>query len=169
MQKKVEYSKAIKTKYPEAVAYAIAKDRNGMPNPITLGWVMCTSYKPPMFAIALAFKRYSCEAINHSKSFTLVFPDENQIDQAMFFGTHSGRDTDKLKEFKTKFSSASKIDSVILDDAVANFECVLDSQLETGDHVIFVGKVVASHVNTEPVGRLYTVAPGWKMSGVRKL
>ena len=39
MQKQVEYSDAIKTKYPEQVVIAIAKDRNGKFNPITLGWI----------------------------------------------------------------------------------------------------------------------------------
>jgi flavin reductase (DIM6/NTAB) family NADH-FMN oxidoreductase RutF len=37
---------------------------------------------------------------------------------------------------------------VILDDASANFECVLEGELITGDHVIFAGRVVASHVYT---------------------
>ena len=84
-------------------------------------------------------------------------------------GTHSGRDMDKLKEFGSTTSPTTEIDSVILDDAVANFECVLEGELPTGDHMIFAGKVVASHINTEPKGRLYTVSTGWRMSGVRKL
>ena len=58
---------------------------------------------------------------------------------------------------------------IIVDNAVGNFECVLEDQLVTGDHVIFSGGVVASYVNTEPTGRLYTVDTGWKMGGVRKL
>ena len=169
MQKKIEYSEAIKTKYPEAVAYAIVKDEKGIANPITLGWVMCTSHQPPMFAISVAFQRYSYDAIRHSKCFTVVFPNEEQGKEALFFGTHSGRDMDKLKQFGCAIASATEIDSVILNNAVANFECVLEGQLVSGDHVIFVGRVVASHVNTEPKGRLYTVSTGWKMGGVRKL
>jgi flavin reductase (DIM6/NTAB) family NADH-FMN oxidoreductase RutF len=39
--------------------------------------------------------------------------------------------------------------------------------MTTGDHVIFAGRVVASHINTEHTGRLYTIGPGWKMGGVR--
>ena len=166
MQKRTEYSEAIKTKFPEAVAYAIAKDENGMANPITLGWIMCTSHQPPMLAISVAFQRHSYETIRLSDCFTLVFPNETQANEALFFGTHSGRDIDKLKEFGTATSPAAEIDSVILDDALANFECVLEGQLITGDHVIFAGRVVASHVNTEPTGRLYTLSTDWKMGGV---
>ena len=166
MQKQVAYAEAIERKYPESVAYAIAKDRNGKSNPITLGWVMCTSHQPPMIAISVAFERFSYNAIRHSKCFTVVFPSEAQANEALFFGTRSGSDTDKLKEYGTETDPAVKIDSVILQDAVANFECVLEGELATGDHVIFAGRVVASHVNTEQTGRLYTIGPGWKMGGV---
>lgn len=169
MQKKVGYSEAITTRLPEAIAYAIAKNENGVANPITLGSFMITSHQPPMLAITIAFQRHSYETIKHSKCFTVAFPTEEQGKEALFFGIRSGRDTDKLKEFGSATSPASKIDSVILDDAVANFECVLEDQLVTGDHVIFAGRVVASHINTEPKKRLYTVSPEWDMSGVRKL
>ena len=74
---------------------------------------------------------------------------------------------DKLAVRATPTQPASKIDGVLLADAVANFECELESDLATGDHVIFVGRVVASHVNEdEGVRRLYTLAQGYKMGGV---
>jgi flavin reductase (DIM6/NTAB) family NADH-FMN oxidoreductase RutF len=167
MQKTVEFEQAIKTKYPEPIVFAIAKDKNGKPNPVTIGWSMVASGNPPMLAIALTPKRYSTEAIRHSKCFTVVFPNEDMTDLAMYFGTHSGRDCDKFADTKCKFSPAEKIDSVIIDDAVANFECVLEKEMETGDHIIFVGRVVAAHVNTQPKGRLYSLAPNRILGGVK--
>ena len=82
---------------------------------------------------------------------------------ALFFGSKSGRDTNKFAEFDCKIEPAKKIDSVLLSDAVANFECTLQWQKAAGDHIIFVGKVIASHVNTKPKKRLYTVGPAHKM------
>ena len=67
---------------------------------------------------------------------------------ALFFGSHSGRNTDKLKEFSCKTSPAKKIDSVLLTDAVANFECRLVKQIATGDHITFVGEVVCRRMST---------------------
>ena len=163
MQKQAEYSDAIKTKYPEQVVIAIAKDKNGKANPITLGWTMIVSGNPLMMAIAVAKKHYSIEAITHSKSFTIAFPSSDMADAALFFGSKSGRDTEKFAEFHCKTESAKAIDSLLLSDAVANFECTLESQMYAGDHIIFVGKVVSSHINTEPKKRLYTVGPGHKL------
>jgi flavin reductase (DIM6/NTAB) family NADH-FMN oxidoreductase RutF len=163
MQKKVKYEQAIKTKYPEQVVIAIAKDRAGKANPITLGWTMIVSGDPPMMAIAVAKTHYSIETITHSECFTIAFPSSEMAEVALFFGSKSGRNADKFAEFECKTEPAKEIDSVLLSDAVANFECTLESQMVTGDHVIFVGKVVASHTNTEPTKRLYTVGPGHKL------
>ena len=166
MQKEAEYSDAIKTKYPEQVVIAIAKDKNGKANPVTLGWTMIVSGSPPMMAIAVAKKHYSIEAVTHSKCFTIAFPSSEMSDAALFFGSKSGRDTDKFADFDCKTEPAKSIDSVLLTDAVANFECTLESQIPAGDHFIYVGKIVCSHTNTELKKRLYTVAPGHKLGPV---
>jgi len=168
MQKQVKYEQAIKTKYPEQVVIAIAKDKYGKANPITLGWTMIVSGEPPMMAIAVAKGHYSVKTIGHSKCFTIAFPSSEMADAALFFGSKSGRDTDKFAEFDCKIEPAKVIDSVLLSDAVANFECTLESQTVAGDHVIFVGKVVACHTNTEPKKRLYTVGPGHKLGSAGK-
>ena len=136
MQKQVEYSDAVKTKYPEQVVIAIAKDRNGKANPVTLGWTMIVSGTPPMMAIAVAKTHYSVEAITHSRTFTIAFPSSEMADAALFFGSKSGRDIDKFAEFDAqhgqghcKTEPAKAIDSLLLADAVANFECTLESHL----------------------------------------
>ena len=163
MQKQVEYSDAIKTKYPEQVVITVAKDKNDRANPVTLGWTMIASGEPAMMAIAVAKTHYSVEAITHSKCFTIAFPSAQMADAALFFGSKSGRKVDKFAEFECKTEPAEKIDSLLLAEAAANFECTLESQTPAGDHIIFVGKVVCSHINTEPKKRLYTIAPGHKL------
>ena len=163
MQKQVDYSEAVKTKYPEQVVIAITKDKDGKANPITLGWTMIVSGTPPMMAIAVASTHYSIECIRYSKCFTIAFPSAEMADAALFFGSKTGRDFDKLANSDCKTEPAKQIDSVLLTDAVANFECTLESQTVAGDHIIFVGKVVAAHTNTDPKKRLYSIAPGHKL------
>lgn len=166
MQKQAEYAEAVGTKYPEQVVIAVAKDKDGKANPVTLGWTMIVSGKPPMMAIAVASRHYSIETIRHSKCFCLAFPSSEMADMALFFGSRTGRDIDKLADFDCKTEPAKAIDSVLLSDAVANFECELETETVAGDHIIFVGKVVSSHINTESKKRLYTVAPGHKLGSV---
>ena len=167
-QESIDYASAIRRKYPEQVVIALAKDEKGTPNPISLGWTMIVSGAPPMMAIAVAKGHYSVGAIRHSEEFVIALPSEEMADEVLFYGTHSGRDTEKLTAHPCALQQTSVVDCVLLADAVANFECRLVSELETGDHIVFVGEVLASHANTEPKQRLYTVGPGYSMSGVRR-
>ncbi len=166
MQKLVSFDKAVKTKYPEQLVIVIAKDKSGKANPVTLGWTMIASYDPPMMAVGVYKGHYSVKCIRHSKCFTIVYPSSDMAKAALFFGSHSGRDTDKLKEFKCKTVPAKKIKSVLLSDAVANFECRLARQIATGDHITFFGQIVCSHINTKPKKRLYTLGPNHKLGPV---
>ncbi len=163
MQKQAQYSEAMSRKYPEQVVIVIAKDQAGRANPVTLGWTMTASGKPAMLAIAVAAGHYSVGCIRHSRCFSLAFPSAEQADAALFFGSHSGRNTDKFAEFDCATEPAKEIDSVLLSDAAANFECELESDTVAGDHIIFVGRVVCSHVNTQAKKRLYTIGPGHKL------
>ena len=163
MQKQLEFRQAIKTKYPEQVVIVIAKDGSGKANPVTIGWTMLASGNPPMMAIGVASKHYSIECIRHSKCFTIAFPSSQMADATLFFGSKSGRDADKFAEFDCQTAPAAEIDSVLLTDAVANFECTLESETIAGDHTIFIGKIVAAHANTETKKRLYITGPGHKM------
>lgn len=167
MQIQTSYEKAIRRKYPEQVAIAIVKDAQGKHNPITLGWTMITSHQPPMMAVSIGRTRHSLSAIRAAREFVISFPSSAMAEDALFYGTRSGRDLDKLAEFGTKTQPASVIDGMLLADAVANFECKLESELKTGDHVLFVGRVVASHIHeTGDVRRLYTLGENYQMGGV---
>ena len=127
---------------------------------------MITSHQPPMMVISIGLTRYSLEVFRNAKGFVISMPSENQEKETMFFGTKSGRDHDKFAEMNTKVEPANKVDSVIITDAVANLECKKICELETGDHVLFVGEVVCSHINPDKPNRLYTVGAGYKMGGL---
>ena len=168
MQNAVPYSEAIGSKYPEQIVIGIARDAKGKCNPITLGWTMIVSGQPPMMAVAIGRTRYSLEAFRHAGEFVIAFPSEHQAEEAMLFGTQSGRDTDKIAAAGTPTEPGGQIDCVLISEAVANFECKLVSELVTGDHVVFVGEVVCSHVNPAMPSRLYTVGAGYKMAGLAR-
>lgn len=166
MQRQVDYTRAIASKYPEQIVIGIARDSQGKHNPITLGWTTIVSHDPPMMAVAIGKTRHSLKAFRHAREFVIAFPSEHQVGETMLFGTKSGRDVDKLAKAGCPTARACKIASVLLTEAVANFECKLVSELETGDHVVFVGEVVCSHLNDEPLNRLYTVGEGFVLAGV---
>ena len=168
MQKQVPYSRAVALKYPEQIVIGIAREARGKCNPITLGWTMITSGSPPMMAVSIGLTRYSLEVFRGADEFVIAMPCEQQADEALFFGTHCGRDCDKFAEAGTGLQPADEVDCVLMADATANFECRKVAELRTGDHVIFVGEVVCSHVHPDAPSRLYTVGEGWSLGGLAR-
>jgi len=166
MQIAKPYDEATARRFPEQVAIAIAKDAQAKHNPITASWTTLVSHEPPMMAVSIGKTRYSLEAIRQAGEFVLSLPSEKMADDARFHGTESGREMDKLTRCGTRTQPATQIDSVLLADAVANFECKLESEHEAGDHVIFVGRVVASHVNEDASLRRLYVLGNEQMGGL---
>ena len=166
MQVKPPFTEAILKKYPEQVVIVLAREKTGRVNPITIGWFMFTSHEPPMIAFSVGKTRYSLGVIRESGEFVISFPSELQAKETLLFGTKSGRNTYKLDMSGISTVPAQEIDCLLLDDAVANFECRLIGEYTTGDHVIFAGEVVSAHVNPDSPGRIYTVGKGYIMGGV---
>ena len=164
----VSFGEANRLKYPEQVVIALAKGPDGRCNPITLGWAMQTSISPPMMAISIGLPRYSHDVFHQADEFVIAMPSAAQEEETLLYGTKSGRDMDKLEAFGASLQPATKVDCVLLADAVANFECRKAGELRTGDHTIFVGEVVCSHANEAEPDRLYTIGQGYNMGGLAR-
>jgi flavin reductase (DIM6/NTAB) family NADH-FMN oxidoreductase RutF len=167
VQQETTCEAALARKFPEPIAIAIATDAQGKPNPITLGWFMRTSIEPQMFAIAIGLARYSLTALRSANAFVLSLPAAGMAHDALYHGTHTGRDEDKLAACGTRTQPATQVPGVLLVDAAANFECRVVSEFATGDHIVFVGEVVVAHMHTDPnVRPLYSLG-NEQMGGVR--
>jgi flavin reductase (DIM6/NTAB) family NADH-FMN oxidoreductase RutF len=142
---------------PSRVVLAVSVDDEEKANIIPLGWKMNTSFKPPMFAISVGLTRYSHRLIKEGREFVLAWPSEDMVEQVLYCGTRSGRSSDKFKEAGLTALAAAKVRPPLIEECVVNFECVLFDQLDTGDHTIFVGEVVASHVADAPKRNLISI------------
>lgn len=130
---------------PERIGLIVSTSEDGTPNVMTAGWVMRTSGQPPLLAVSVAFKRYTHGLINRQKEFVVAFPSAGMGEIVKLCGSSSGREVNKIERYLIKTVPAAQISCPLIEDAVANFECKLHSQLDTGDHTIFVGQVVAIH------------------------
>ncbi len=166
MQRKATYAETQAARNPREVCIAIARDEQGKFNPITLGMMMTPSIRPPIFAVSIGRNQYSVGAFRRSREFVVALPSVAQHDETVLYGTKSGRVMDKLAAAGAKTQPAEVIEGVLLADAVANFECKLVAEVEAGDHIVFFGEVVATHVNETPQSRLYIVGPGHAMGGL---
>lgn len=118
-------------------------------NIITLAWHMPTSFEPMLYAISVGKTRFSCKLIKESKAFVVNFVPYTLEKEVLFCGTRSGEHMDKFKEAGLTREEARKIDCPRIKEALAYLECEVVNEIETGDHIIFVGKVIHSEEKEE--------------------
>jgi flavin reductase (DIM6/NTAB) family NADH-FMN oxidoreductase RutF len=128
-------------KQPQKVVVAFVQIEPGRFNPITLEWFMRTSIEPPMFAVSIGQTRFSYECLQEYRLFNLCFPSPEQAPFVRLSGTVSGRDSDKMDFIKDQWFKGRFAGLPILKGAAANFECEVISQVQSGDHTIYAGKV----------------------------
>ena len=146
--KKSTFQEAVEfVKHPAKVAIAVVKCGEDKFNLITLEWFMRTSLKPPMFAISIGHSRFSYECLQKYRFFNLCFPSIELAKETLLCGTKSGRDLDKLEVTDLKWFKGRLAQLPVLEDAVANFECEITTQVRSGDHTIYVGEVKHSWLN----------------------
>jgi len=130
---------------PESCVFVISINGDGKPNGMIAGWNMRCSNDPPLLAVALSKRGYTHKLIRESKEFVIAVPNKELEDELMFFGTHHGDKFDKFKETGIETVKGKVVNSPLLKKATINFECQLEKEVDVGDHLLFIGKVVAAY------------------------
>jgi len=146
---KASIEEAIKKRYPEAVALIVCKDKNNKINITPIGWFTLCSSEPRCWAICLYKKHYSHKVISETKEFVLCLPSHKQKNDILYCGSVHGHNVDKLKNCRLKTIPSKIINTPILEGSVAAYECRVIKSIITGDHTIFIGKIVESYTSKE--------------------
>ena len=118
-------------------------------NIITVAWHMPVSFEPFLYAISVGKTRFSCKIIQKSKAFVVNFVPFELKEQALKCGMISGEHKDKFKETKLGKEEAKSVDCLRIKEALAYIECEVVNEVDAGDHIIFIGKVLNSGVKKE--------------------
>jgi len=143
----VSLSSAYRLLYPRQVVLVSCADKTGKTNIITLAWSMPASIRPPMIAVSIAPKRYSHELIEETKEFVVNVPTMDILKETLFCGRRTGKECNKFKEAGLTPLPAKTVKPSIIKECVAHLECKLHQQIATGDHTLFIGRVLATYAN----------------------
>jgi flavin reductase (DIM6/NTAB) family NADH-FMN oxidoreductase RutF len=133
--------------HPSPAALVTSVDEQGRPNIITLGEVFNISIaKPVIVGIAIAKPRYSHELISKSREYVVNLPTAAIVEKVDRCGTSSGRDVDKFASFGLTPVPAEHVRPPLIAECPLNIECRVMGIQEIGDHDLFLGEVVAQHV-----------------------
>jgi flavin reductase (DIM6/NTAB) family NADH-FMN oxidoreductase RutF len=117
--------------------------RGGVENGLTVSWAMPVAFSPMHVAMAIDAKHYSNEFLQSNKSFVLNVLKKGQEKLAAHFAKQSFSDKGKLADVETREGESG---SPILTEALCYFDCEVVGHHAYGDHVLYVGKVVAAEI-----------------------
>jgi len=132
---------------PYSCVFVISVDKNGKPSGMVAGWNTKCAYNPPLFAVVLSKKGYTHKLIQQSKEFVIAVPNKKLVEEVEFFGSTHGDKVDKFKETGVKTIKAKYIKPPLLKDATINLECKLYKEINVGDNIMFIGKILATYIN----------------------
>ena len=130
--------------YPKVAAIVTASAR-GKKNAMAAAWHSALSFKPPLYGVAIAPKRFTCQLILESKEFGINFVPFEIAELIASVGGSGGKELDKFHKFRIAEEKPLKTSVPILKDAYAAYECKLVDNETYGDHVWIVGEIVAVH------------------------
>ncbi|MFP4202543.1 MAG: flavin reductase family protein [Candidatus Acetothermia bacterium] len=160
----VNVREAIDRKYPEWIFQLVTVDGDGNPNAMPAGWCAFCSGDPVMLAVSVAFERYTHDLMEDSEGFVLAFPSKKQKEAVYYCGTNSGRDVDKFQETDMETAPSEVVEAPLIEGSVACYECEKKGSLDTGDHTLYAGEVVAAHVSEDHDEKIY-VTSNWYQKG----
>jgi flavin reductase (DIM6/NTAB) family NADH-FMN oxidoreductase RutF len=161
MLRAVPASQALKFKYPEWIDLVVSRGADGSVNVMPVGWSTITSGTPLLYAVAINAGHHTTRLIRETREFVVAAPSAGMALATLYCGTHSGRDESKIAPSGLELLPATAVRVPLLEGAVYNLECVLHVEVETGDHVLFVGEVVAAHLDESAGPRLVNFGDRW--------
>ena len=127
--------------FPSPVMVVGTYDKNGEPNAATLAWGGTASSGPQSVSIAVRPSRYTYEALQRTKAFTVNLPSVEHAAAADYFGLVSGRNERKFEVTRLTPVHGEFVDAPYIAEFPFCMECEVIHVLDLGVHSLFVGEV----------------------------
>jgi flavin reductase (DIM6/NTAB) family NADH-FMN oxidoreductase RutF len=130
-------------------------DGEGRPNAMGASWITRVSFDPFLMLVSVGKKRYTHKSIIEQGEFVICYPSAEQEKGAMYCGSHSGKEGDKIARSGLEATPSAKVKPPTIKDCTVAFECKVVCQYDAGDHTLFIGEVVAVTGDTTRMKHLF--------------
>ncbi len=132
--------------HPRPVALIITICPNGRANAMPMSWFTPVSEDPPLIAAAISRENYTNECLRYCQEATLNVPGVEHVDLVFRLGTVSGRNVDKIGEFKLRLIESDVVKVPSWADAIAVIEVKVKGHYEVGESTLFILEVLKCKV-----------------------
>ncbi len=122
---------------------------DGGTNLMAVSWWTYLTNHPPMIGVCLSKKGLSGSLIERNGEFILNIVGESVREAALRCGSCSGRAVDKASKFGIETQPAAVVAPRAVSGSRVVFECRLAGAAEAGDHVLYMGEIVALRGDAE--------------------
>ncbi len=112
----------------------------------TLAWAGMLCSDPPMIGIGVRPTRWLHHFIVDQNAIVVNVPDVLHVRQLDLCGTISGKKKDKWDLTGFTRERGSTTETPLIAECPLNLECVVRQTLHLGSHDLFIGEIVAVHV-----------------------
>jgi len=151
----IKLSSATRLLHPMHTVIVSCVGNTGKPNATTLAWAMPASTNPPLLAVSIAPGRHSHTLIEETGEFTINIPTLEALQATYACGALTGRSFDKFKKTNLTPIPGKKIKAPAIQECIAHLECEVDGQITTGDHTIFIGKIIEAYADNNTFNESY--------------
>lgn len=133
--------------YPAPAAMVSVADKDGNTDIITAAWTGNICSDPPMAYVSVRPERFSYHMIEETGCFVINLTTKELAWATDFCGVRSGRNVDKWAEAKLTPEEADLVKAPLIKESPVNIECQVVDRMDLGTHTMFIGKVLAVHVD----------------------
>ncbi|MDH5481308.1 MAG: flavin reductase family protein [Candidatus Bathyarchaeota archaeon] len=131
---------------PIRPVYLVSVEHDGKKNIISIGMFAYFSGKPTLVGVGIAPSRYSFELVRQSREYVVNVVDEELMEAVRICGEKSGREVEKFEQTKLTPAKGVNVKAPLIKESPLSIECKVVKEVETGDHVWFIGEVMAVHI-----------------------
>ncbi len=117
-------------------------DSEGNPNIAPYSFVTPLSFDPPLIGVAAAPTRDTTVNFKETGDFVVIPVTEDWAEKGVKTEISLPREESEFEETGLTEKGSEKVDSPGVKEAPINIECEFHQEIEVGDHVLLVGKVV---------------------------
>jgi flavin reductase (DIM6/NTAB) family NADH-FMN oxidoreductase RutF len=133
--------------FPVPAVLVTVASEDGRGNIITLAWVGTVNSEPPMLSISVRPSRHSHRLLEGAGEFVVNLPGAGMVREVDLCGMVSGKDEDKFALCGFGRQPAARVKAPLIDRCPVNIECAVRNKLSLGSHDLYLGEVLAVHVD----------------------
>jgi flavin reductase (DIM6/NTAB) family NADH-FMN oxidoreductase RutF len=102
--REITFLEALEKTAPQPVSVICVETPNGGTNLTPVAWWTFLESEPPMIGFSLAKESYSCALASTDGKVAICLPGESIADEVLKCGSVSGRDVEKVKDFRIELA-----------------------------------------------------------------